>query len=262
MVLASDKINPKIAFDISQRFLEDYGQLPLARDVVMSSLEGREMDMLHTILSKNGEVVYNQNQEIFLELLATSIAKSASEPDISALRHTAELFKDAANTWVKDALLNGAENVKPDFVVNLSHSLNIKPEIMSAGRQKYINICASCHGTNGAGMKRFAPPLRKSKWVTGDDQKLAMLLLHGMQGPVEVDGITYDTPDILPEMPSFSTLQNKDIAAIATYIRNAWGNAADEVTIRTVGSVRFRTQGKITPWTPTELDTLVFDLDL
>ncbi len=89
-----------------------------------------------------------------------------------------------------------------------------------------------------------------------------MLLLHGMQGPVEVNGKKYDTPDILPEMPSFSTLQNEDIAAIATYIRNAWGNAGGEVTSRTVGSVRFRTQGKVTPWTATELDSLVFNIDM
>ena len=262
MVLASAAIDSEVAFDISLKFLSEYGQLPVARDVIMSSLAGREIDMLQTLLSKSGAMVYNQNQEIFLELLATAIAKSASESAISELKHTASLFKDSTHTWVKDALLSGAENVKPDFVVNVSHSLNIKPEVLSAGRQQYLNICASCHGTNGAGMKRFAPPLKNSEWVTGNDQKLAMLLLHGMQGPVEVNGETYDTPDILPEMPSFSTLQNEDIAAIATYIRNAWGNAGEEVTSRTVGSVRFRTQGKITPWTATELDTLVFDLDL
>ncbi len=111
-------------------------------------------------------------------------------------------------------------------------------------------------------MRRFAPPLNKSEWVTKDDEKLAMLLLHGMQGPIEVDGKMYDSPDILPEMPSFSTLQNEDIAAIATYIRNAWGNSAGEVTSRTVGSVRFRTQGKVTPWQASELDTLDFDIDI
>lgn len=103
---------------------------------------------------------------------------------------------------------------------------------------------------------------KKSEWVIGDDQKLAMLPLHGMPGPVEANGKKYDAPDILPEMPSFSTLQNEDIAAIATYIRNAWGNTVDEVTSRTVGSVRFRTQGKVKPWTAQELDPLIFDIDL
>ncbi len=263
MVLSNQAINPKIAFDISGRFLEEYGQLPLARDVVLSTLEGREIDMLHTLLSKNVALSYNQNSEIFLELLATAIANSASENNIDQLKKTAQRFKDPENVWVKSAIVNGIENSSSteSEVISIVPA-NVDQNSYAAGRQKYINICASCHGTNGEGMKRFAPPLKKSEWVIGDDQKLAMLLLHGMQGPLEVNGKKYDTPDILPEMPSFSTLQNEDIAAIATYIRNAWGNTGDEVTSRTVGSVRFRTQGKITPWTAQELDSLVFDIDL
>ena len=263
MVLSSPVINAKIAINISQRFLEEYGQLPLTRDVVISSLAGRENEMLNTLLSENVALTYNQNLEIFLELLATTIANSASETQIDKLKKTAQHFKDPENVWVKNAIVNGIGNssTKESEIATIVPT-NVDQKIYAAGRQKYINICASCHGTNGEGMKRFAPPLKKSEWVTGDDQKLAMLLLHGMQGAVEVNGKMYDTPDILPEMPSFSTLQNQDIAAIATYIRNAWGNSGDEVTSSTVGSVRFRTQGKVTPWTSKELDTLVFDIDM
>jgi mono/diheme cytochrome c family protein len=111
-------------------------------------------------------------------------------------------------------------------------------------------------------MARFGPPLAASEWVSGEDYKLAMILLHGMEGPLTVAGKLYDTPDILPSMPSFTTLQNEDIAAIATYIRNSWGHAQSEISPGTVGRIRFRTQGKITPWKAGELDTLIFDTDL
>jgi mono/diheme cytochrome c family protein len=114
----------------------------------------------------------------------------------------------------------------------------------------------------GEGMRRFAPPLKNSEWVTGEDYKLAMILLHGMEGPVTVDGKLYDTPDILPSMPSFTTLQNEDIAAIATYIRNSWGNSQSEISPGTIGRIRYRTQGKIQPWTASELDTVAFDQEL
>jgi len=217
MVLASRKISPKIAFDISMQFLKEYGQLPLARDVVMSSLEGREIDMLSAFLPKNEEIAYNQNREIFLELLVTAIANSESSTHIYQLKRTSENFGDTKNIWIKNAIVNGIENTSSVESYNSSTiPKNVDQKLYATGRQKYINICASCHGTNGIGMKRFAPPLKKSEWVTGDDQKLAMLLLHGMQGPVEVNGKKYDIPDILPEMPSFLTLQNKDITAIAT----------------------------------------------
>ncbi len=136
---------------------------------------------------------------------------------------------------------------------------DIDAGILASGRQQYLNLCANCHGTQGEGMSRFAPPLQQSEWVNGTDYKLAMILLHGMEGPVVVNGKEYAMPDILPSMPSFSTLQDRDIAAIATYIRNAWGHSNSPLSPRTVGGVRFRTQGKIQPWTASELDTLIFD---
>ena len=132
---------------------------------------------------------------------------------------------------------------------------------MARGRQQFLNLCASCHGTGGEGLPRFAPPLQGSEWVLGEDYRLAMILLHGMEGPVEVRGKTYGIPDILPSMPSFSTLQDPDIAAIATYIRNAWGNQAPPVEGRQVTGIRFRTQGKVQPWKASELDTLQFKME-
>lgn len=261
MVLSSRHIPPASAFGISRKFLRAYGPLPLARDVVMSSLEHRELPLLQLLLEE--EPSYHQTQEIMLELLATAIGNSGSETRIKQLRLISDRYADTETLWIKNALVNGLASGapgNPELASGIPDSID--PKHFAAGRQKYVTLCASCHGTAGEGMKRFAPPLKKSEWVTGDDQKLAMLLLHGMQGPVTVNGITYDSPNILPEMPSFSTLQNEDIAAIGTYIRNAWGNSSGEMTSRTVGSVRFRTQGKVTPWTATELDTLVFDIDM
>lgn len=68
-------------------------------------------------------------------------------------------------------------------------------------------------------MSRFAPLLKKSEWVTEDVQRSAMIILYGMEGSVTVNGKEYDIPEILPNVPSFTTLQNVDIAAIATYSR-------------------------------------------
>lgn len=140
-------------------------------------------------------------------------------------------------------------------------SYELDPSQMARGRQQFLNLCASCHGTAGEGLARFAPPLQGSEWVLGEDYKLAVILLHGMEGPVQVGGKTYDIPDILPSMPSFSTLQDPDIAAITTYIRNAWGNQAPPVEGRQVTGIRFRTQGKVQPWKAPELDTLRFEME-
>ncbi|MDH3652136.1 MAG: c-type cytochrome, partial [Saprospiraceae bacterium] len=129
----------------------------------------------------------------------------------------------------------------------------IDRELLSLGRQQYLAVCASCHGTEGTGIRRFGPPLVNSDWVYGDEKKLILIMLHGMQGPVKVNGIRYDVPEIQPVMPSLSVIQNREIAAILSYIRQAWGHRATPVTARSVGRIRVLSQGKVTPWTAEEL---------
>lgn len=75
-----------------------------------------------------------------------------------------------------------------------------------------------------------------------------------MEGPVTVDGKLYDVPEILPVMPSHSTMSDASISAILTYIRNEWGNHAGAVSGRTVGTTRHTSQGRVTPWTARELN--------
>ena len=121
------------------------------------------------------------------------------------------------------------------------------------GRQKYLVSCAGCHGNNGKGAARMGPPLAGSEWVVGDEVRLSLIMLHGLEGPVEVAGKKYDAPEILPVMPSHSTMDDAVIASILTYIRNEWGNEAPPVSGRTVGSTRHLNQGRVYPWSATEL---------
>ena len=123
-----------------------------------------------------------------------------------------------------------------------------------SGRQLYLTTCAGCHGSDGSGVNRFAPPLIGSEWVLGDEKRLALILLHGIEGPIEVNGKRYDAPDILPVMPSHSTMDDSSLSSILTYIRNEWGNAGGPVSRRTVGMTRVTSQGRVVPWTVAELD--------
>ena len=132
-------------------------------------------------------------------------------------------------------------------------------KLFASGRQLYLSTCSGCHGTDGAGMSRFAPPLIGSDWVLGDGKRLALILLHGMEGPVDVAGKVYNAPDILPIMPAHSTMDDASITAILTYIRNEWGNQAGPVGKRVVGMTRITSQGRVIPWTAKELNKYVFE---
>ncbi|MEX2230840.1 MAG: c-type cytochrome [Cyclobacteriaceae bacterium] len=125
------------------------------------------------------------------------------------------------------------------------------------GRKYYLSTCSACHGNDGEGLNRFAPPLKGSEWVLGDEKRLALIVLHGIEGPLEVRGKRYDKPEILPVMPGHSTLDDGTVASILTYIRNEWGNQAGAVTRRSVGTIRLTNQGRVLPWTAEELNAHV-----
>ena len=130
-------------------------------------------------------------------------------------------------------------------------------KLFATGRQLYLSTCSGCHGTDGAGMARFAPPLIGSDWVLGDGKRLALILLHGMEGPVDVAGKVYNAPDILPVMPAHSTMDDGAITAILTYIRNEWGNQAGPVGKRVVGMTRVTSQVCFMHWTAKEINKYV-----
>ncbi|MEJ7911747.1 MAG: c-type cytochrome [Chitinophagaceae bacterium] len=130
-----------------------------------------------------------------------------------------------------------------------------------AGRQLYLNTCAGCHGSDGAGVKRLAPPLIGSDWVLGNEKRLVLVILHGMEGPVKVNGKRYDIPEILPVMPAHSTLDDNAISSILTYIRNEWTNNAGAVSGRMVSTTRHTSQGKVVPWTADELNRHIKEVE-
>ena len=90
------------------------------------------------------------------------------------------------------------------------------------GQQVFAAHCAACHQATGKGLPGVFPPLDGSEWVHGDARTLANILLHGIDGEISVMGASYKG-----SMPSFQQLGNAELAAVATYIRGAWGNKSD-----------------------------------
>ena len=82
-----------------------------------------------------------------------------------------------------------------------------------------------------------------SEWILGSPDRLIALVMDGMTGPVTVNGITYtaDTaPQVQPLMPGLRInpiINDEQIAAILTYVRNTFGNNARPVMPATVQRV-------------------------
>lgn len=117
------------------------------------------------------------------------------------------------------------------------------------GAEIYMTRCMSCHQMNGRGVSGVFPPLVSTEWVTGDKGRLIRVVLNGLTGEIDVEGETYS--GAMPPWRSF--LDDDQTAALLTYIRQAWGNDASEVTPAEVASVRTVTEERRDPWTQEEL---------
>lgn len=293
--LSSYVLDPKYSEDVLAIIFKKYGDDPLIRDAMLSSLAEREYDFLKKMWASDDWKNKDQNKEIFLETLAIAIIKKGNSKEIQGLLALADANELG---WKENILISGmsiqAANLKdrkpialaaqpklflrkdlpidearvdmlkrmfswpgykPSEAVVASNQLDERTlQQFTQGRQKFLVTCAGCHGSDGAGATRMGPPLAASEWVTGDERRLTMILLHGLEGPVEVAGKTYDAPDILPVMPAHSTMDDASIAAILTYIRNEWGNHASPVSGRTVREIRVNNQERVYPWKAEELN--------
>lgn len=257
MALAANSFDRSKMLPVLVELITDYSASPVMRDAVMSSLEGQEMDMLETLLATSHWDLQSAGKAIFFEMLTVSVQGRGNSEEIAQIEEI--INNEDTPDWMDRALLAGLERTIPQKDENQTGNGNpasrndTDSRELSLGRQQYLTVCSGCHGTDGEGIRRFAPPLVNSEWVSGDEKRLILLALHGMQGPVSVNGIVYDVPEILPVMPSFAVMDNGDLAAILSYIRTSWGNGASAISSSTVIKIRYRTQGKITPWTAEEL---------
>ncbi|MGA1533189.1 MAG: PVC-type heme-binding CxxCH protein [Planctomycetota bacterium] len=100
--------------------------------------------------------------------------------------------------------------------------------------------CATCHQLDGQGLPGQYPPITPNPWVAGDEERLIKLTLMGIWGNLELDGKWYRAEtDQMPPMTQFKeVLDDREIAAVLTYVRNTFGNDARPVSPETVARVR------------------------
>jgi mono/diheme cytochrome c family protein len=122
------------------------------------------------------------------------------------------------------------------------------------GGTLYTANCATCHLPTGLGLPGAIPPLANSDWVSGSPERLIRVVLNGLQGPVVVNGTTFPGAAAMPAFGSTGTnLSDDRIAAILTYVRQAWGNASDPVSPEQVAAVRADVGARADAWTAAEL---------
>ncbi len=127
-------------------------------------------------------------------------------------------------------------------------------KLFTTGKEVFMRegYCSTCHQPDGKGLTAAGfPPLTGTHWVLGSEDRLIKLVLNGMLGPMEVQGVKY--PGQVPMTQFAGLLKDEEIAGVLTYVRNSFGNKASAVMPATVKKVRAATKNKVGFYSPEEL---------
>jgi mono/diheme cytochrome c family protein len=152
-------------------------------------------------------------------LMAEMLTLSTSHLSDDDLKAIAVYLKDAPSAGAGEPL---AQPTKPD------------EKVMTVGGAIYADECAGCHMPDGKGTAGLFPALNASPVVQQrDPTTLLHVVLRGVRSASTAGAPT------AAAMPQFDWLLTDDqVAAVLTYIRNSWGNAASPVSAAEVGKAR------------------------
>ncbi len=156
------------------------------------------------------------------------IIKSATGPMAEEIEHSTSKLKDedlAAMAAYLKSVPGSADSPAP---------LKAEDPVMVAGQAIYRDQCAACHQIDGKGVPRLFPSLADSSGVRSRDATtLIRIVLRGARS------VATKQEPTAPGMPSFGRqLNDQQIAAVVSYVRNAWGRPAAAVAPGEVGKMR------------------------
>ncbi|WP_341503558.1 copper-containing nitrite reductase [Gallaecimonas sp. GXIMD4217] len=99
-----------------------------------------------------------------------------------------------------------------------------KEEQIRFGQRVYEANCQACHQGNGQGIPAAFPPVAGSDFLNADHQRAIDVVLHGLSGPIKVNGNAFDS--VMPAM----RLSDEDAANVLTFLLNSWDNKGGKVT--------------------------------
>ncbi|MCC9607953.1 c-type cytochrome [Blastopirellula sp. JC732] len=228
--------------------IADFTKLSLGKENAAAGLEALAALPSKPVIDGLAPVV---RAEVLNKLI--ELANQATPVDRQADRYSRQLNlgEALARTMTSD------QDKYAKTLRDLRNSIPVKvdPQILAMGKEVYLreSHCATCHQPHGQGMPNLYPPLDGSIWATGSEDRLISMALDGMHGTIEVKGKRYSSPP-LPPMTGFRQLLNdEEMAAVLTYVRNNWTNRAKPITPQQVAKIRAVDRGDATFWFANDL---------
>lgn len=202
------------------------------------------------------EAVRDEHGRVRLEAI---VAASWLDKE-KGLRILAEAAKKPLDEWMVHAHETAVAHINGQSVEEKkeedikTHLKGKEQDLFVKGKAIYARegFCITCHQPDGTGLPSSGfPPIAGTKWVTGNEDRLIKLVLHGLHGPIEVLGQKYGWGS--PMTPFGGLLNDEEVAAVLTYVRNSFGNKATAISPEKVAIVRAATKDRTGFYSPGEL---------
>ena len=239
----------KLSFDFLKNVAETSDAAVASHAIVLLEeyIANENVGAAHTLFEK----LASKNDKSIDLYLASTLGMWANISDdtfIPLLKKLEKKYNDNAvfqeaivsgTQEIGDKLLNPVtkgDNEKSTFETLVAENVERKKEVKknpiyvaksrsqdsrTKGAKLYRQICAACHQDNGSGIEGLAPPLVNSEHVT-KPEKLALIILHGLKGPIHVNGSLYELNHVMPGLSGNEALTDADISAIISYVGNAF----------------------------------------
>lgn len=154
-----------------------------------------------------------------------SVAGPMAEVVFSSLQHWSDADVRAAATYLQ---------ALPQRAPDARAIVRPPPALMQQGEKLYGQHCLDCHGSSGKGRPGAFPALAGNRAVLlANPTNLVRMVLQGGYAPATAGN---PRPHGMP--PFLQVLGDEEIAAVLSYVRNAWGNEASKVDTIAVHRVR------------------------
>jgi mono/diheme cytochrome c family protein len=216
-----------------------------------------QMQTLSTqLLAQNNETI-----DLYLSLALNpwiQLSEATFLPILSQIDKkyaTQKIFQEAITSSLGDkeaqylTTLNPSEGLKKNLTLTINNRQ--KKELNSIfvsekntldnrtkGLKLFRTICASCHGADGKGITDLAPPLKGSEYIDGSMHRLASIILHGLSGPIHVNGKLYQLNNDMPGLVSNTSISDQDIADIIRFTQNAFAKEGKGITAEEIKKLR------------------------
>jgi mono/diheme cytochrome c family protein len=173
--------------------------------------------------------------EDIVEFLKTGVSprRAAFGPMAEVVRHSLQHLTES-DLKAMAVYLRSQPSEDDDRETGIRMTAPQKEQLMKQGARIYRDRCADCHQAKGEGVPRVYPPLAGNEAILMRNPVNAIrITLNGGFPPS-----THGNPRPYGMPPFAHVLSDADVAAVVTYIRGAWGNAAGAVSSVEVASAR------------------------